>query len=287
MRDDDVVVGVALGGEARAYPWWVIDNHHCVNDSVGGQALALFFCEVCSSAVAFDPVVGGRRLTFRVGFIYNGTDAYADDDTGSVWSPYLALAIEGPLRGQRLELLPASQLEWAAWRELHPDTSVVLAEEEARAGHGSEAWIGEPQVPEGLRRSVAHWDTRLAHNALVLGVRGHSAQKVYPLDLMRARRGVLEDTLGGEPIVVLHHPVEGSYAAFAFSRRLDGRVLSFRAGPEGAVDDETGSRWSFEGVAVDGPLAGRRLAFVPSHVSEFYVWGAHFPGIPIAGDDDG
>src|SRR5437879_1951452 len=38
MRDDDMVVGVAAGAEACAYPWWIMDNHHVANDVVGGRA---------------------------------------------------------------------------------------------------------------------------------------------------------------------------------------------------------------------------------------------------------
>jgi len=34
VRGDDLVVGVVVKGQARAYPWWVVRNHHVVNDSV-------------------------------------------------------------------------------------------------------------------------------------------------------------------------------------------------------------------------------------------------------------
>ncbi len=71
------------------------------------------------------------------------------------------------------------------------------------------------------------------------------------------------------------------YAALAFSRRLDGRELSFLPGLDGPRDHESGSTWTYEGLAVSGPLADRRLDFVESHVSEWYVWPAHFPEIDI------
>lgn len=284
MRDDDAVLGVALGGEALAYPWWVVDNHHFVNDTVGGRALAIAFCEVCTSATAFDPVVDGRRLWFRLGYVFNGTNAFTDDETASVWSPYLAMALEGPLRGTRLDRLPLAQMEWAAWRELHPDTRVVVADEREREGHGSSRTPGSAEASHPFQKSVARWDERLPFNTLVLGVVGEHAEKVFPLEYLAGRGGVVNDTLGAEPIVVLHHVASGSYGALAFSRRVDARTLTFEATAAGlARDEETGSRWTFEGEAVDGPLAGTRLRFVASHVSEFYVWGAHFPDIEIAG----
>jgi hypothetical protein len=74
---------------------------------------------------------------------------------------------------------------------------------------------------------------------------------------------------------------EGSYAAVAYSRVVDGRVLTFEAGPQGAVDAETGSLWTAEGRAVDGPLAGKALQFVNSHVAEWFIWAAHYPEMDI------
>ena len=34
VRPDDLVVGVVVKGQARAYPWWVVRNHHVINDTV-------------------------------------------------------------------------------------------------------------------------------------------------------------------------------------------------------------------------------------------------------------
>src|SRR5436309_2717753 len=48
MRDDDVVLGLELDGEARAYPWWIMDNHHVANDTVAGKPVVLVLCEACS-----------------------------------------------------------------------------------------------------------------------------------------------------------------------------------------------------------------------------------------------
>jgi hypothetical protein len=105
MRDDDVVVGIALGGAARAYPWWIMDNHHLANDVVGGRPVALAFCEMCSSAIALDPIVDGHRLIFDPNHVYNGMPAMQDRATRSVWAPYLARAIRG--RGDRSSLVAA------------------------------------------------------------------------------------------------------------------------------------------------------------------------------------
>lgn len=42
MRDDDYVIGLAYEGEARAYPVWILDYYHSVNDWIGDTPVAFF-----------------------------------------------------------------------------------------------------------------------------------------------------------------------------------------------------------------------------------------------------
>ncbi len=207
----------------------------------------------------------------------------SDHQTRSVWSPYLATAIRGKLSGAQLHLLPVQQMQWGLWRDLHPTTKVLAANLGERTGHGSDHSIGSPGIHYRMRKGVLRWDTRLTHNTLVLGVVHSSGRKVYPLDMLR-KKTVVSDELGGSPIVIFMNPSDRSYAALAFSRSVEGRQLSFRPSENCVVDAETGSTWSYTGKALHGPLEGVQLTFLPSHVSEWYVWAANYPDIEIAED---
>src|SRR5436190_22900150 len=59
MRPDDYVIGVINGGEARAYPLWIIDNYHIVNDRFGADRVVVASCERCQSGSAFLAEVPG------------------------------------------------------------------------------------------------------------------------------------------------------------------------------------------------------------------------------------
>jgi uncharacterized protein DUF3179 len=281
MRENDDVIALAVNGEARAYPWWVLDNHHVANDVIGGQPVVISLCEMCSSGMAFDSRVNGRRLLFRATHVYMGTTAIQDRQTKSVWSPYLLRAITGPLRGSSLSLLPAQQMRWSAWRERHPGTLVLPGYLGSRVGHGSAHTLGSERMSPDMRRMVPHWDPRLPHNVLVLGLIHGGEQRAYPLSVLKARAGVVNDAIAGAPVVVMADSTQVISGALAFSREVAGRTLTFVPVPDGALDVETGSRWSFEGGAVDGPLAGTQLAFVDSHVSEWFIWAAHYPEIQL------
>jgi len=80
-------------------------------------------------------------------------------------------------------------------------------------------------------------------------------------------------------------------AACAVLPEIDGKTLTFEAqkGDDKSVkivDKETGSQWSVEGVAVAGPMAGKKLTRLDCHLSQWYGWSAYFPETSIYGSND-
>jgi hypothetical protein len=41
MQDDELVIGVNDGTEAKAYSTWLLDNHEIVNDVIGNTPIAV------------------------------------------------------------------------------------------------------------------------------------------------------------------------------------------------------------------------------------------------------
>ena len=275
LRETDVVLGVYHEGEARAYPWRQLQTPHVANDVVGGRPVATILCGVCSSGVAVDPIVDGRRLTFDPTHIYNGNIAVEDAATRSVWAPLIGRAIRGEHRGRALPILPVWQMEWHRWRARHPNTMVLSpgipdAQQPKSIG---EPWLAQMAI---FRRSLARWDERLPPNALVVGAVVPPGAKVYPLDRVAAAGGVVNDEVRGQPVVVLGDGPDDRYGAAVFSRAVNGRTLTFKPASGGPVDEETGTRWTTYGRGREGPLAGHELRFVPSYVSQWYAWPAAF-----------
>ena len=57
----------------------------------------------------------------------------------------------------------------------------------------------------------------------------------------------------------------------------DGRELTLHRDHGGILDDQTGSRWGLDGVAIDGPLEGARLASPPSRSAFWFAYIGAFP----------
>jgi len=109
-----------------------------------------------------------------------------------------------------------------------------------------------------------------------------SEQRAYPLRVLEAVGGVVNDTLGETPIVVLFEPESG--AAGAYRGTLGGRVLKFapvRKAEGVARDSATGSQWRVDGRAATGALRGEQLDSVKFHKSAWYAWAAYFPNTSI------
>jgi thiol-disulfide isomerase/thioredoxin len=276
MRDEDTVLGVVVAGYARAYPWWVLKNHHVVNDTVGGIPIAVSLCEQCTGGAAFRRKLDGRVLSMRVAGVYNGTIVLQDRDTGTFFSPFGGRGLEGPLVGRQLERLPLFFTHWDEWVARHPTTDVVYALPSQRGGHGAWYTPGKWGIVSEMGETLVDLDPRLPENALVYGVESGKG-KAYPLAEVRARGGVVNDAVGPAPVVIV---AGGSLDAAGFERRLDDRVLTFHPSKEPAFameDEETGSRWSVEGDAREGPLRGKRLAPLDGYSVEWHVWSAYHP----------
>jgi hypothetical protein len=174
-------------------------------------------------------------------------------------------------------------MPWSRWRELYPATTVLPAELGDRGGHGSEDTMTHTEIPTMFRTTMGTWDERLPFDTVVLGILGDRWQRVVPLGWLRDEGGVANIDPEGVPIVALADVGPGSFGAAAFDRRMDGRALTFEAREGRIVDLETGSTWTARGLAVDGPQRDAQLPYVASHVSKWFIWATHFPGIGIEG----
>lgn len=283
MRDEDLVFGLVLAGQARAYPWWIAKNHHVVDDTIAGVPIAVAFCEQCTGGAAFRRQIEGRTLTFEVAGVYNGTIVLRDRETRSLWAPFTGTAIEGPLAGRKLDRVPLLLSHWDEWAERHPETEVIWDSERSRAGHGSWYARGKWGILTEMGATLQGWDPRLPENTLVYGVAGAHAAKSYPLALVQSQR-LVNDDVGGTSVVIV---ALGLVGVAGYERTLGDRLLTFRPslGPEAVMSDlETASQWSAEGLATSGPLRGQRLRPADGYFVEWHVWSAYNPKAEVFGE---
>lgn len=130
LVSSDRVVGVEVDGHARAYPIRILNWHEVVNDTLGGQPIAVTYSPLCDSVVVFDRQVEGETIELGFsGLLHNSNllmyDRRGDPRRESLWSQLQCRAVAGPLAASVLPVLHASLVRWADWRRRHPTTTVI------------------------------------------------------------------------------------------------------------------------------------------------------------------
>lgn len=262
LRPEDRVIGVARGGEARAYPLRVLNWHEVVNDTFDGPLLVTY-CPLCGSAVTAVRTVNGQATTFGVsGFLFRNDLVMYDKLTESLWSQIIATAINGPETGDTLQLVPSTLTTWGAWRDVHPDTVVLLPPPESNTVAGRNAtrdYTTDPYAGYDSSGRIglggSYNDDRLHPKTEVIGIQHGGVARAYPLDAVQ-KAGVVNDDVGGLPVVVT---VAAGDALVAYEREVNGDTLTFAKAGDAHLR-AGGARWRrATGRAVDGPHEGTRL----------------------------
>ena len=279
LGDDEEVLGLTVDGKSRAYPARFIAWHHIVNDTLAEKPVAVTYCSVCNSGVAYNPMLDGRRRLFNVFGLYRGVMAMIDPSTQTVWSHLTGEGLLGPDKGRVLAALPVVNTSWGEWKRLHPDTTTPAWDPRFRRVYTMKIVSGQGAMPPMFPATMRGLqDDRLPWNALVLAVRVGGQPRAYPFAGLAAANGVVQEPVAGTPLAALY-TAEPQTAA-AFDRRLDSQTLDFTRAPNALnrfTDAQTHSQWTIEGVAVAGPLAGKHLTRLFSLQAEWYGWSAFFP----------
>lgn len=227
LRPDDRVVGVRVGGAARAYPLRILVWHENVNDRVGGRDIAVTYCPLCDSVVVFDRRVGGKVREFGVsGLLYNSNvllyDRQPDGAGESLWSQLQMRAVTGPAAAARLTLtaLPAELTTWGAWRDKHPETTVLSAATGSGRRYDRTPYVAyfandELMFPVAPAPSEA-FGLKNKDKLIVVGAGQEiRAYPVRTIARLAGPDGSLDDTLGGRRIRLTYDRAADSVIAAA------------------------------------------------------------------------
>jgi len=285
------VAMVELGGEVRAYPIQILIWHEIVNDEIGGEPVAVTYCPLCNSTVAFSRVVDGTPIEFgTTGMLRNSDLVMYDRRTESWWQQITAEAVVGDQTGAKLDVVPSQILSWGELQRLHPEAQVLSRETGVDRDYGTSPYGGYDRDPDSQPFLLeGEPDRSLPPKQRVAAVRSGNSAVVYPFSRL-SKEAPVNDEVDTEPVVVFFDPDVASAldsplvsagrdvgAAAVFARSLDGRELDFERGPEAGTfrDRQTGSTWDMSGRATAGRLAGARMQRVP-HDDQFWFALAAF-----------
>ncbi len=292
LRETDRVLGLRYDGDWMAFPLNVLRWHEIVNLSRGGVPLALTYCPLTGSGIAFDRRPAGGVEFGVSGLLWRSNLVMYDRTTQeSLWPQMRGRAECGISAGVVLPQLPLSDMTWRAWKALHPGTLVVSQatgwDRDYKANPYEDYERIDAPPPSDLKP-----DPRREPKERVLGIPTNQGGFAIPFGIFPAgSKTVLHLSIPGGPVAVDGTPVvifwdgagqtaEAFYPTpeWSVDPGAGGSEVTFRLENNRIIDSATGSSWEVDGRAVDGPAAGSRLREVQrSMVSFWFAWAAFYP----------
>ena len=278
LGDGNVVFGISLNGESRAYPKRILAWHEMARDRIGGIELTVVYCTLCGTVMPYHSVIGGRLLRFGTsGLLYRSNKLMFDEETRSLWSTLEGKPVLGPLVDSGLTLNPESVVTttWREWKREHPDTTVLSIETGFRRNYSEGEAYREYFATDRLMYQVSRTDDRLKNKAEVVVMRLAAGEQRLPVaisvDLLR-RQPVFHFEAAAQTFVVITTSAGANRVYRVDDHKFD-KVL-----PDGMLIDRDGGRWrATEEALVSQNQPDQRLLRQVAQRAFWFAWHAQFP----------
>jgi hypothetical protein len=228
--------------------------------------------------------VDGKRLTFHLAGINNQNFIMRDDETGTWWQQVSGEAIHGPLKGKKLTQVYNDELTFAFWKRENRQGRVLKPDERVKQNYEKADWE-ERYAKFPVVTPVNHND-KMSPRTLIAGLALNGRAVAYPLPALEKQRLILDSIGSGGGVTPLFIVLgDDNKSVRAFERTVDGRTLEFfvkaDTTPIQFTDAETATTWDFTGLAVSGPLAGKRLKKIMTLKDYWFDWKIYHPDTKI------
>jgi uncharacterized protein YbaR (Trm112 family) len=226
IQDNDMVIGVRIGNEARAYPISILNYHENVNDILGDKHIAVTYCPLCNSALVFDREVGGHVREFGIsGLLWNSNVLMFDrgriPEEESLWSQILMKAVTGPAarQGLEFELLSSEYTSWAEWLGENPETTALsmnTGHKRMYAGSPYASYFTNDRLMFPVKQPENSLDGRFVNKEQMILLKVNDRMKAYAVkDIAKAARetGYIEDRIGEKRLRLNYTAADGSVEA--------------------------------------------------------------------------
>jgi hypothetical protein len=275
LEDSDLVIGVNINGDIRAYPLQILVWHEIVNDYVGGVPVAVTYCPLCFTNQVFNRTLEDGSVEFGTsGELYNSNLVMYDRTSKSLWSQALAQSIVGKYAGVKLERIPFDVAYWKEWKELYPESRVLSRDTGSSRPYGVDPY-GDYYTNPDVLFPISNRDDRVGLKQIVIGLENQGEYMAYKLQDIENSK-VINDNVNGRPIAL--------FSLYPFMVReydpiVDGQTLQFEYNQRNHnfIDKQTGSQWNFDGLAVNGTMKGKQLELMPYDEGFWFEWVAFHP----------
>ena len=279
LQGSNIVFGVEINGDARAYPKRILAWHEMFTDTFGkgdnSEPIAGVYCTLCGTVIIYKTRHKGVDHQLGTsGFLYRSNKLMYDQETSSLWNTVRGEPVLGPLvdQGIALEHLSVVTTTWDEWQRRHPNTSVLSLRTGHNRDYGEGVAYQEYFSTDRLMFNTPFSDKRLKNKREILALRFPGApNKQLAIDTeFLAERPVFYDQVGQQKFVVL---TDKSGANRVYDP-ADIKIERYD-GLDTAIDSN-GKSWRVteQALIAEGQQALGRL---PYHRAFWFGWHAAYP----------
>ena len=274
LEDDNIVFGIEINGDARAYPKRILAWHEMFVDNIGGTNFAGVYCTLCGAVILYRTNHNGTQHDLGTsGFLYRSNKLMYDKATQSLWNTTWGDPVIGPLvdQGIRLERSYLVTTTWGEWKRRHPDSKVLSLDTGYSRDYGEGVAYQHYFATDELMFSISTSDNRLNNKDEILAL----TFPEYSKDTMAISASFLRDKpvyanrLGSVEFVVL---TDSSGANRVYETKNHRFAMYDR---DVSLIDSEGMKWQLsEDELKSGDLTLVRL---PAHRAFWFGWHSAFP----------
>jgi hypothetical protein len=276
LEYDNVVFGIEVNGDVRAYPKRILAWHEMFVDTVGGVPVCGVYCTLCGTVILYVTEHNGKNYELGTsGFLYRSNKLMYDKQSQSLWNTVWGEPVLGPLQGKGIVLEPLSVVTttWSTWKKRHPDTKVLSLETGYQRDYGEGVAYREYFATDDLMFNVPFEDNRLKNKDEVLAMRMSEypdEQLAISVDYLR-KNPVYHDAIGAVGFVVFTDKSGANrvYKSNGFS------FISYN-GKE-AIMDEKGNKWILHEDRIEMEGSSITCKRLPYHRAFWFGWHAAYP----------
>jgi len=196
IRDDELVLALDYKGVKRVYPLQILVWHEIVNDNVAGDPLAITYCPLCGSGIAYSRILDGEEVEFGTsGKLYNSNLVMYDRKTNSYWSQIDGKAIVGELTGKELKPVSLDTVVWRDWKKENPDSEVLSQDTGFDREYGKDPY-GNYYENSFVFFPVESEDNRVPPKTVIFGIEVNGKFKAYREDDLKKKSEITDDVGG-------------------------------------------------------------------------------------------
>jgi len=201
IEDNELVLVLEHGGVKRVYPLQIMVWHEIANDVVAGDPIAVTYCPLCGSGIAYFRVLDGEPVKFGTsGKLFNSNLVMYDDKTDSYWQQIGGNAIVGELTGYELKGISVDTVVWRDYKKNYPDAEVLSQNTGIGRNYGRDPY-GSYYEDSFLIFPVDSSDDRIHPKTVIFGIKVNGEFKAYQEDDL-IEKGTIEDVVSGVKIKI-------------------------------------------------------------------------------------